>query len=325
MSKTILKNVLKTASAGLLAAMMVIGATACGTKEETPSSPPVIEITEGAETPAEDTADATEEAPSAEETPAAEEIAQGEASAEQTFDNVTIKIGASPTPHQEILETIVENLKAKGITLEIIPYNDYIQPNIALQEGSLDANYFQHKPYLDDFNEENKTDLVSLGAVHYEPMGLYPSKAKSIEELQDKAKIAVPNDPTNEARALNVLAANGIITLKEGAGVKATKQDIVENPKNIEIMEIEAAQVPLALPDVDMAVINSNFALSAGLDPTKDPIVAEKSNAGYENIVAIRAGDETRPELQALMEALLDAKTKTFIQDKYQGAVVAVD
>lgn len=320
MSKTILKRALKTTTAGVLAAIMMAAATACGGgKDDTSSVPPVIEITEGAETPTEETPAETQAAPD-------DAQATGETTAtEPSFDNVTLKIGATATPHQEILEAVAEDLKAKGITLDIIPYNDYIQPNIALQEGSLDANYFQHKPYLDDFNAENHTDLVSLGAVHYEPMGLYPSKTKTIEELSDKAKISVPNDPTNEARALNLLAANGIITLKEDAGVKATKQDIVDNPKNIEIMEIEAAQVPLTLQDVDMAVINSNFALSAGLNPTSDPIVSETSNAGYENIVAVRAGDETRPELQALLEALLDAKTKAFIQDKYQGAVVAVD
>jgi len=248
--------------------------------------------------------------------------------AAKTVEDKTIVIGASPTPHTEILAVVKEVLAEQGYTLEIKEFTDYVQPNLALQSGDLDANYFQHQPYLDDFNAENKTDLVSIASIHYEPLGIYPGKTKSLEELQDGAKVAVPNDTTNEARALLLLEANGLIKLKDGAGVKATKNDIAENPKNLEIVEIEAAQLARSLPDVDIAVINGNYAIDAGLDVATDALATEEKDSlaatTYANIIAVRKGDESREDLQALVAALKSDKVKKFIEDTYKGAVVPV-
>ena len=248
--------------------------------------------------------------------------------AAKTAEDKTIVIGASPTPHAEILAVVKEVLAEQGYTLEIKEFTDYVQPNLALQSGELDANYFQHQPYLDDFNTENKTDLVSIASIHYEPLGIYPGKTKTLEELQDGAKIAVPNDTTNEARALLLLEANGLIKLKDGAGVKATKNDIAENPKNLEILEIEAAQLARSLPDVDIAVINGNYAIDAGLDVATDALATEEKDSlaatTYANIIAVRKGDESREDLQALVAALKSDKVKKFIEDTYKGAVVPV-
>ena len=177
---------------------------------------------------------------------------------------VKLKVGASPTPHAEILAQVKEDLKAQGVDLEIAEYTDYVQPNLAVESGDLDANFFQHKPYMDDFNEEQGTHLVSVASIHYEPMGVYAGKTASLDALPDGAKVAVPNDTTNEARALLLLQDLGIIKLKEDAGLTATKLDVVENPKNIELIEAEAAQLPRSLPDVDIAVINGNYAIQGG-------------------------------------------------------------
>ena len=247
--------------------------------------------------------------------------------AAKTAEDKTIVIGASPTPHAEILAIVKEVLAEQGYTLEIKEFTDYVQPNLALQSGELDANYFQHQPYLDDFNTENKTDLVSIASIHYEPLGIYPGKSKSLEELQDGAKVAVPNDTTNEARALLLLEANGLIKLKEGAGVKATKNDIAENPKNLEIVEIEAAQLARSLPDVDIAVINGNYAIDAGLNVVDALATEEKDSLAattYANIIAVRKGDQSREDLQALVAALKSDKVKKYIEDTYKGAVVPV-
>ena len=188
-----------------------------------------------------------------------------EAATDQGGELETIKVGATPAPHAEILEVIKDKLLEKGYQLEIVEYNDYILPNNAVQDGDLDANYFQHQPYLDDFNAQNGTTLVTVATVHFEPFGLYAGKTASLEELKEGAKVAVPNDTTNEARALLLLEAQGLIKLKEGAGINATKIDIVENPLNLEIVELEAAQIPRALQDVDIAAINGNYAVGAGL------------------------------------------------------------
>lgn len=237
-------------------------------------------------------------------------------------------IGASPTPHGEILSIVKELMAKDGYELEIVEYTDYVQPNLALDSGELDANFFQHQPYLDDFNAENKLELATLTAVHYEPLGIYPGKTASLEELADGATIAVPNDTTNEARALILLQENGLIKLRADAGFKATVIDIEDNPKNLKIIEIEAAQLARSLPDVDVAVINGNYALAAGLDVEKDALAQEEKDSAsattYANIVAIRKGDESRKELKALADALKSQEVKDFIAEKYEGAVVAM-
>ena len=239
-----------------------------------------------------------------------------------------IVVGATPTPHAEILNVAKEVLAEEGYELEIVEFTDYIQPNKMLESKDLDANYFQHKPYLDDYNEENKTDLVSIAAIHYEPLGIYPGKTKTLEELKDNAQVAVPNDTTNEARALLLLEAQGLIKLRENAGLKATINDIVENPKNLKIIEIEAAQLARSLPDVDIAVINGNYAIQAGLNVATDALAMEEKDSlaatTYANIVAVRSGDDEREDLKALVKALTSEKVKKFIEEKYQGSVVPV-
>ncbi len=237
-------------------------------------------------------------------------------------------VGASPSPHGEILKEVQSVLKEKGIELEIKEFTDYVQPNLALQDKTLDANYFQHKPYLDDFNAQNKTDIVSAAQIHYEPLGLYPGKVKSLDAITDGATIAVPNDTTNEARALLLLETIGLIKVKPDAGLKATVKDIIENPKNIKVKELEAAQLSRALPDVDLAVINGNYAIEAGFNVAKDALAKEEANSvaaqTFANIIAVRKGDENREDIKALIEALKSDKVKKFIEEKYQGAVVAI-
>lgn len=237
-----------------------------------------------------------------------------------------IKVGASPAPHAEILEQVQPILKEQGYDLEIVIFSDYILPNTGLEEGSLDANYFQHVPYLEKFNLENKTHLANAGVIHYEPFGLYGGKLKSLDELKEGSTIAVPNDPTNEARALLLLEAQGIIKLKPDAGLNATALDIAENPKKVKIQELEAVQIPRALADVDFAVINGNYAIEAGLDVSKDALAKEEKDslaAGiYGNLLAVRIGDEGREEIVALLNALQSDAVKTFIENTYAGAVV---
>ncbi len=240
-------------------------------------------------------------------------------------DDKTIKIGATPAPHAEILEVVKEILAEEGYTLEIVEFDDYIIPNTSLEEGQLDANYFQHITYMNDFNERNNTHLVSAAGIHYEPFGLYAGKTASIEELPDGAQIAVPNDATNEARALLLLEQAGLITLKEGVGINATKDDIVENPKNIEIYETKAELVSTVLQDVDMAVINGNYAIGAGLK-IADALAVEAADGAaaeaYVNVVAVKEGSENSAKIQALIKALQSEKVKAFIEETYTGAVV---
>ena len=240
-----------------------------------------------------------------------------------TASAATLVIGASSTPHAEILEAAKDLLAAKDITLDVIVFDDYVQPNLQLDAGDLDANYFQHIPYLEDFCAQNGTKLVSAGAVHYEPMGIYTNQAKAytIDTIPEKAVIAVPNDPTNEARALNLLAAQGLITLDVAAGQTATVLDIVDNPKNIEIQEFEAAAVPRMLADVDLAVINSNYALQAGADVVGTAIAVEGTDISFPNIIAVREGDD-RAELATLVEVLQSEDMVKWIQDTYGTAVV---
>lgn len=235
----------------------------------------------------------------------------------------TLKIGATPVPHAEILEEIKPDLKEKGITLEIVEFNDYVQPNIALNDKELDANFFQHEPYLNDFLKEH-TDLKlkNAGGVHIEPMGVYSSKIKSLDELPDGAVVSIPNDPTNGGRALLLLSKAGLITLAEGVAEMATVQDIASNPRGLTIQEVEAAQLPRTLDDVDIAVINTNFAMNANLNPTTDALFMEGSDSPYVNIIAVREGDENRAEIKTLLDTIRSDKVKNFINEKYKGAIV---
>ena len=235
----------------------------------------------------------------------------------------TLKVGATPVPHAEILEVIKPMLADEGVNLEIVEFSDYVQPNLALNDKELDANFFQHEPYLVDFIGEHKElKLKNAGGIHVEPMGIYSKKIKDLSELRDGATIAIPNDPTNGGRSLLLLSKAGLIKLKDGVGEKATVQDIVENPKNLKFQEVEAAQLPRTLEDVDAAVINTNFAMQIDLVPTKDALFMEDKTSPYVNIVVVREGDENRPEIQALLKALKSDKVKKFIDDKYKGAIV---
>ncbi len=237
----------------------------------------------------------------------------------------TIKVGATPAPHAEILEVIKEALAADGWTLEIVEFDDYVLPNTALEEGQLDANYFQHVLYMNDFNASNGTHLVNAAGIHYEPMGVYAGKTASLADLPDGAKIGVPNDATNEARALLVLEQEGLIKLKEGVGLNATKDDIVENPHNYEIYEAKAELLPTILQDVDIAVINGNYAIDAGLKMS-DALAVESAEGTaaeyYQNVIAVKEGNENSEKIQALIKALKSDAVKQYIEDTYNGAVV---
>lgn len=237
--------------------------------------------------------------------------------------NATIKIGATPVPHSEILTEIKPDLKEKGISLEIVEFNDYVQPNVALNDKELDANFFQHEPYLNDFVKEHKEmKLKNAGGVHIEPMGIYSKKIKKLDEITDGAQIAIPNDPTNGGRALLLLEKANLLKLKDGVKETATVQDIAENPKNLIIQEVEAAQLPRTLEDVDAAIINTNFAMNADLNPMKDALFIEDKTSPYVNIITVRDGDENRPEIKILLETIKSEKVKKFIEEKYKGAIV---
>ena len=243
-------------------------------------------------------------------------------------ETITLTVGATPNPHAEILAQVKDDLAAEGIDLVVKEYSDYVVPNTAVEEGDLDANYFQHTPYMEEFNEKNGTHLVSVGKVHYEPMGIYPGLTKTLEELKDGATIAVPNDTTNEARALQLLAAQGLIELKEDAGLNATPNDITSNPKNLQFKELEAAMLPQTSSEVDLSVINSNFAMEGGMNPATDALASEDADSEaaqtFANIVAVKEGHENDPAIQALVKALQSDKVKEYIEKTYSGAVVAV-
>ena len=270
-----------------LALALSLSLAACGAKEEAPAQTPADETP--AETPAE---------------------------------TVTLKVAASPTPHAEILEQCVPILAEQGIDLQIHEYSDYVVPNTAVEEGDEDANYFQHVPYLDNFNAENGTHLVSVAGVHIEPMGIYAGKPASLDALADGASVAVPNDVTNEARALLLLEAQGLIKLSDDAGLDATPNDIVENPKNLTFTELEAAMVPTVLSEVDIAVINSNYALQNELNPVEDSLAIESSDSPYVNVLVVKEGNESNEAIQALVEALHSDTVRAFIEQTYAGAVV---
>ena len=242
-------------------------------------------------------------------------------------ETITLTVGATPNPHAEILAQVKDDLAAEGIDLVVKEYSDYVVPNTAVEEGDLDANYFQHTPYMEKFNEENGTHLVSVGKIHYEPMGIYPGLTKTLEELPDGATIAVPNDATNEARALLLLQDAGLITLKDDAGINATTNDIVSNPKNLQFKEVEAATVPNIVADVDIACINGNYAIPAGFKTT-DALATESATSlaaeAYANVLVVKDGNQDSDKIKALVKALTSDEVRTYINDTYAGAVVPV-
>ena len=239
-----------------------------------------------------------------------------------TAETVTLTVAASPTPHAEILNQCVPILAEQGIELVVNEYSDYVIPNTAVEDGEEDANYFQHIPYLDDFNAERGTHLVSVAGVHVEPMGVYAGKTASLDELADGAVIAVPNDATNEGRALLLLEAQGLIKLTDSSNLAATPKDIAENPKNLEFLEVEAATLPSILSEVDLAVINSNYALGADLNPTADALAIESSDSAYVNVLVVKEGSEENPAVLALVEALHSDTIRNYINEQFGGAVV---
>ena len=293
------KKLLATLLAAVLAATTL---TACGGSTEAPEAAPADEATE------ETTEEATAE--------------DAEAPAEKTV----IKIAASATPHSEILEQAKAALADKGYELEITVFDDYVQPNLVVDAGEFDANYFQHIPYLDSFNDEQGTDLVNAGGIHYEPFGIYPGTKASLDEIAEGDTIAIPNDTTNEARALLLLQDNGLLTLKDGVGLTATVNDIVENPKNIKFEELEAAQVARVIPEVAFVVLNGNYALEAGLSVGQDSIAFEASDSEaaktYVNIIAVKNGRENDDAIKALVEVLKSDVIVDYIKNTYDGAVV---
>ncbi len=238
--------------------------------------------------------------------------------------NAVLKVGATPVPHAEILEYVKDNLaQAAGLSLEIVQFTDYIQPNVALKDGQIDANYFQTVPYLAEQSAAAGYDFVNVGGVHLEPMGVYSSKIDAIADLPQGATIAIPNDPSNGGRALKLLADNGLFTLKDTGEVSPTSKDITDNPKGIKIVEVEAAQLPRSLQDVDAAVINGNYAIEANLNPAKDALVLESATDNPNvNILVTRKGMENDPRIQKLLTLLQGPEVKKFIEDKYQGAVI---
>ena len=267
------------------------------------------------------------EAASTESTAASSEAAESTAETSE-LAGTTLKVAASPTPHAEILNVAKDILAEQGITLEVVEFSDYVQPNLVTESGEVDANYFQHTPDLESFNEENGTHLVSVGAIHYEPFGIYPGKSSDLANIADGATIAVPNDTTNEARALQLLAAQGLITVRDGAGLTATVNDITENPHNVKIEEIEAAQLPRTVQDVDFAVINGNYAMEAGFSVGKDALATEDASSEaaqtYANVLVVKEGNENNPAIQALLKALQSDEVKNYIDQTYDGAVVAI-
>ena len=287
-----------------LAASLALSLAACGSSASTDSVAASSESTAASSAAAESTAETSELA------------------------GTTLKVAASPTPHAEILNAAKDILAEQGIDLEVIEFTEYVQPNLVTESGEVDANYFQHKPYLDGFNVKQGTHLVSVGPVHYEPLGIYPGKSDDLANIADGATIAVPNDTTNEARALQLLAAQGLITVRDGAGLTATVNDITDNPHNLQIKEIEAAQLPRTVQDVDFAVINGNYAMEAGFSVGKDALATEDASSEaaqtYANVLVVKEGRENDPAIQALYAALTSDKVKDYINSTYDGAVVPI-
>lgn len=274
-------------------------------------------------------ASGSSEETAAQATAAAAEETQGTQDAVESTESTVLKVAASPSPHAEILEQVKDVLAAEGIDLQITEYNDYIVPNTAVEDELEDVNYFQHQPYLDNFNEENGTHLVSVAQIHYEPMGVFAGKTASLDALAEGAIVAVPNDATNEARALQLLEANGLISLDSNAGLNATPNDITDNPLKLEFLELEAAQLPNAIEDVDIAVINGNYAIDAGYSVAKDALAVETADSDaaqtYANVIVVKEGNEENPAVQALVEALKSDEIRDFINETYDGAVLPID
>ena len=290
-----------------LAASLALSLAACGSSAST------------------DSVAASSEAASAESTAASSEAAESTAETSE-LAGTTLKVAASPTPHAEILNAAKDILAEQG--MEVIEFTEYVQPNLVTESGEVDANYFQHKPYLDGFNVEQGTHLISVGPVHYEPLGIYPGKSSDLENIADGATIAIPSDTTNEARALQLLATQGLITVRDDAGLTATINDITENPHNIKFEEIEAAQLPRTVQDVDFAVINGNYALAAGFSVKNDALATEDASSEaaqtYANVLVVKEGRENDPAIQALYAALTGDKVKDYINSTYDGAVVPI-
>jgi D-methionine transport system substrate-binding protein len=301
----------------VLAAGMLTGCGSCDASSDT------TETT--AETDAEDTTEA-EDTDAAEVDTEESDTEDADAEDAAPAENEVIKIAASPTPHAEILNKAKDILAEQGYDLEITEFEDYVQPNEVVESGEYDANYFQHIPYLDSFNEEKGTHLVNAGGIHYEPFGIYPGTKTSLDDIADGDTIAVPNDTTNEARALLLLQDNGIITLKDGAGLDATVNDIAENPYNVQIVELEAAQVARVVSENAYVVLNGNYALEAGFSVAKDALAYETSDSEaaktYVNIIAVKEGNENNPGIQALVSVLKSDEIKDFINETYDGAVI---
>ena len=249
-----------------------------------------------------------------------------QATSETQSSSTKIVVGATPEPHAALLSLVVDDLAAQGITLEVKEFTDYVTPNDAVEYGEIDANYFQHIPYLESFNTEHGYHLVNAGGIHVEPIALYSKKYSSLSDIPNGAVIAIPNDPTNEGRALLLLQSAGLIKLKDNAGLEAIPLDIVENPKNLKFSEIEAATLPRILSDVDAAVINGNYAIPAGLVATRDGLYVEGADSPYVNVIAVKAGNENNPAVKALVEALKSDKVKAYVAEHYKnGEVVLVD
>ncbi len=302
----------------LTAALALSVLTACGSSNDA-----------AAETTTEETATeqeaATEDAAAEEETTAEETTEEADETAE-VEQKGTIKVAASATPHAEILEQAAPILAEQGWTLEVTVFDDYVQPNLVVESGDFDANYFQHIPYLESFNEEQGTHLVNAGGIHYEPFGIYPGTKSDLSELAEGDVIAIPNDTTNEARALLLLQDNGILTLKDGVGLEATVRDIVDNPKNIEFTELEAAQVARVVDEVAFVVLNGNYALEAGYSVAKDAVAYELSDSEaaktYVNVIAVKEGNENNEGIKALVDVLKSDEIKEFINNTYDGGVI---
>ena len=303
------KNLGTIALAAALACAALAGCSGNSQEQTTAAS------TEGTEAAGEET-----EAAGAES-----EVSEAESAASGELE--TLVVGATAAPHAEILEVVKPILAEQGYDLQIQEFTDYVLPNRALEEGELDANYFQHIQYLNNFNEEQGTDLVNAGSIHYEPLGIYPGTKATLEEVSDGDVIAVPNDTTNEARALLLLEANGLITLREGAGFTATVNDIAENPYNLEIQELQAAQIPRVIEEVSYAVLNGNYALQAGLSVIDDSLASEEpdspSTQEYLNVIAVKNGNENEEKIVALVNALKSEEIQTWIDETYQGAVIS--
>lgn len=312
--------------AGILTAAVALGAlTACGDSAAT-TEEPVADSAADAEAPEADS-EADVEAP--EETPAAADDTaadDGAAEAAPAESKGKITVAASATPHAEILEQAKPILAEQGWELEVTVFNDYVQPNLVVESGDFDANYFQHIPYLDSFNVEQGTHLVNAGGIHYEPFGIYPGTKSDLTTLEKGDVIAVPNDTTNEARALLLLQDNGILTLKDGVGLEATVRDIVDNPNEIEIQELEAAQVPRVKDEVAFVVLNGNYAMEAGFSVSKDSVAYESSDSEaaqtYVNVIAVKEGNENNEAITALVDALKSDAITSYINDTYDGGVI---